>query len=78
VPPHPPTDSLPLTKLSETANTITLGWTPVQGCVGYRFFADGVRKSHTWDPARAKVTFLKGPAVFKVEALMPGVWGDYP
>lgn len=79
-PPPPPPDpvySLPLTKLSETQTTITFGWTPVEGCIGYRFSADGVRKSHTWDSARSNVKFAKGSGVYKVEALMPGPWGEY-
>ena len=68
-----------LTKLSETATTITLGWTPVPGCVGYRFTAEKQAKpSHTWDPARASVRFAKGSAWYKVGALGVAEQGTYP
>ena len=70
--------SITLTKLSETQSKITLGWAPVAGAVGYVFYADGVRKSHTWDPNRSQVTFSKGPTTFQVEALGRRDIGTYP
>lgn len=33
--------ALALTKIAETASTITLGWTPPTGIGGYVFYADG-------------------------------------
>lgn len=70
--------NLPLTKISETASKITLGWTPVPGAIGYRFqSAASLKWSHTWDPTRDSVTFSKA-AWYKVEALMVGATGDYP
>jgi hypothetical protein len=71
--------SLTLTKLSETASTITLGWAPVPGAVGYRFTAEQQAKpSHTWDPTRTSVRFSKGSAWYKVEALGVEEEGEYP
>jgi hypothetical protein len=59
-----------LTLLAETASTITLGWSPVPGCIGYRFTAEKQAKpSHTWDPTKASVKFAKGSTWYKVEAL---------
>src|SRR3990167_1310716 len=37
--------SITLTKLSETASTITLGWSPPPGVGGYVFYANGVAVS---------------------------------
>lgn len=70
---------LPLTKLSETATTITLGWAPV-GDRGYRFTrekANGVW-SNTWDPTVKQATFSKDSAWYKVEALGEVAAGQYP
>lgn len=62
--------SLTLSLISETSTTITLGWTPVPGCVGYRFTAETQAKpSHTWDPTKSTVKFSKGSSWYKVEAL---------
>lgn len=47
-----PSDSLPLHKISETATTVTLGWTPVP-CLGYVLYADGKRKSNSWDQSKS-------------------------
>lgn len=52
VTPPPPTDSLPLRKIAETATTVTLAWDPIP-CLGYVLYADGVRKSNSWDPAKS-------------------------
>lgn len=61
---------LSLTKISETAQTVTLGWTPVSGAVGYRFTAENQAKpSHTWNAQASSVKFSKGSAWYKVEAL---------
>jgi hypothetical protein len=70
--------SMTLTKLSETSTKITLGWTPVPNCIGYVFYADGQRVSNTWDPNRSQVTFAKGPAKFKVQAVGVEDEGVYP
>lgn len=68
-----------LTKLSETSTTITLGWTPVVGCTGYRFTSENQAKpSHTWDASKSSVKFSKGSAWYKVEALGVEDEGSYP
>lgn len=71
--------ALGLTKLSETATKITLGWTPVVGAVGYRFQSAVTEPkwSHTWDPARSQVTFSKADW-YRVEALGSEALGEYP
>lgn len=70
--------SINLTKISETQSKITLGWTPVPGCIGYVFYADDKRVSNTWDPLRSSVTFSKGPAKFRVDAIGVEDTGVYP
>lgn len=72
--------SFEVRKVSETATTITLGWDAQPGADGYRFYADGVAVSRTFDPARVTVKYAKGPAVFKVEVLhvAAGNTGSYP
>jgi len=68
-----------LTLISETSSSITLGWKPVAGCIGYRFNAEKQAKpSHTWDPLRSSVKFSKGSAWYKVEALQAFDSGTYP
>lgn len=67
-----------LTKVSETSSKITLGWTPVPGCIGYVFYADDTRVSNTWDPTKNQVTFAKGPAEFRVVAVEQEDEGVYP
>lgn len=71
--------ALTLTKLSETASKITLGWTPVAGAIGYRFQSATTtpKWSHTWDATRSEVTFSKA-AWYKVEALAVKDAGQYP
>lgn len=70
--------SLILTKISETATKITLGWTPVPGAIGYRFqSAESLKWSHTWDSSRSSVQFSKA-AWYKVEALGVAAAGQYP
>ena len=70
---------LTLTKISETASKITLGWTPVPGAIGYRFqtSTSAPRWSHTWDATRSQVTFSKADW-YKVEALGVEQAGEYP
>ena len=70
---------LALVKLSETPKTITLGWTPVLGALGYEFLVDGVRVSHTGDPLRSSVRFGKkaGSHSYGVRAFAPGEAGQY-
>jgi len=66
---------LPLTKLAENATTITLGWTPIP-CLGYVLYADGVRKSNSWDPLKSSWKTNKA-AEIRVVALgaeATGVW----
>lgn len=76
-PPPPPVDSLPLTVVSQTTDTLTLSWPPLEGELGYRFLRDGRVTSATWDTSRQQVRFGKGSAEYRVEALMPGPAGSY-
>jgi hypothetical protein len=81
--PPPPTKcpgeggGLLLTKLSETTSTITYGWQPVVGAIGYRFTATATpgKYSHTWDAQRNSVKFAKGSACYFVGALLAGPTG---
>lgn len=69
--------NLPLHVVSETASTITLGWTPPPAARGYIFTANG-KRSHTLDATRSTVKFAK-PGPYSVEAmgtLAQGVWPD--
>lgn len=70
---------LPLTKLAETATTITLGWTPI-GDRGYRFTREKAngKFSSTWDSTVKQATFSKDSAWYKVEALGLAASGQYP
>ena len=70
---------LTLTKVSEDASSITLGWIAVPGCAGYRFSAEKQAKpSHTWDPSRNRIRFAKGSAWYRVEVLGVEDFGVYP
>lgn len=71
---------LPLHKISETPTTITLGWTPVAGAVGYRFqsAATAPKWSHTWSATRDRVTFAKGQEPYIVQALGVEAAGEWP
>ena len=51
-----------LTVVSETAKTLTVGWTPVSGASGYEFLVDGKRVSNTWDATTKQVKFGKPDA----------------
>jgi hypothetical protein len=75
----PPGTTLTLTKIAETNSTITFAWQPVVGALGYRFSSSAAPKyTHTWDGSRSTVKFAKGADWYKVEALMPGPFGDWP
>lgn len=78
VPVPVPTDSLPLTVLSETATTVTVGWTPPAGAVGYRFRRNGGKWSHTWDGSLSSTRFAKPYDKIEVEALSVLYRGDLP
>ena len=67
-------------KVAETSTTITLGWDPVPGADGYRFYSAGVLRSKTMDPSRKTVKFSKGQAPYKIEAVVlnPIDSGTYP
>jgi hypothetical protein len=58
-----------LTKTSETSSKITFAFTPVMTAVGYVFFADEKRVSNTWDPLKSSITFSKGAARYRVDAV---------
>lgn len=66
---------LPLTKMSETATTVTIGWEPV-ACVGYVLYVDGERKSNSWDPLKKtwKVSKAKVIQVFALGYVADGVY----
>jgi len=66
---------LPLTKLAETATTVTLGWTPIP-CLGYVLYADGVRKSNSWDQSKSSWKTNKATEIRVVAlgAAAEGVW----
>ena len=55
---------LPLSKLEETATTITLGWTPPAGAIGYRLTREKAagKYSHSWDGAKSEARFSKDSA----------------
>lgn len=70
---------LALRLVLETATTVTLGWDPVPGAVGYRFTSEKQAKpSHTWDPSRSSVRFAKGSAWYRVEPLLAPDRGEWP
>lgn len=66
---------LPLTKQSETATTITLAWTPIP-CLGYVLYANGIRKSNSWDPNKSSWKTDKAQVIriVAVGATAEGVW----
>lgn len=67
---------LPLTKIAETATTVTLAWTPVP-CTGYVLYADGVRRSNSWDSGKRTWTTKKADDI-RIVALGPEAVGLYP
>lgn len=70
-------NDLPLTKLSETSQTVTLGWTPPAGAQGYVFWAGGLRRSSTLDGSRSQVRFARSLAPFRVQVLGVVAEGDH-
>jgi hypothetical protein len=72
--------AMTIRKVTETPETITLGWDPVPGCDGYRFYSAGVLRSKTMDPTRKTVKFSKGQEPYKIEAvvLVQTDSGTYP
>lgn len=75
-PPNP--DTLPLTILSETSTTVTVGWTPPAGAVGYRFRKDGGNWSLSWNGSLSSTRFSKPYVKLEVEALSSLAKGDIP
>lgn len=67
---------LPLTKVAETATTVTLSWTPVP-CLGYVLYADGKRKSNSWDAAKSSWKTDKA-AEIRIVALGAVAEGVFP
>jgi hypothetical protein len=61
--------SFEVRKVKEDNTSITLGWDPVAGADGYRFFSAGVLRSETMDPARTTVKFSKGQEPYVIEAV---------
>lgn len=61
-----------LRKKAETATTITLEWDAIVGVYGYRFFADGVAKSVTFDPTVTTIKFQKGATEYAVLPIKAG------
>jgi hypothetical protein len=64
--------------LSETPTTVTVGWDPVPGAVGYDFYIDAKRVSFTHDGTKTSVKFGKPDAGlhdYGVESLMHGSSG---
>lgn len=62
--------------LTETANSVTVGWDPVPNASGFRFFRDAVPVSSSFDGSKTSVKFGKpdaNPHVYEVRAL---VYGD--
>lgn len=72
-------NTLPLTVLAQTSIKITVGWTPIPGVLGYRFFRDGQPVSSSWDPAKTQVTFAipdSSPHTFTVLAVQGQAQGQ--
>lgn len=65
-------------KIAETNTTITLGWTPVPGCIGYVLYVDGKRTSNTWDATKDNWRVSKGAQEYKIVALGVEDQGVYP
>lgn len=76
-PPACPGSGLMLTKIAETVSTVTFGWQPVTGAIGYRFSSSSRPSwySVTWDPTRSTVKFSKGSACYRVESVLSGPSG---
>lgn len=68
-----------LTVVSETANSLVVGWTPVAGALGYEFRVDGRRVSNTWAASSGQIKFGKpdgGEHTYEVFALSAGDTGS--
>lgn len=79
--------AISLTKLAETSSTITVGWQPVAGAIGYRFlFENADKPAHTWDPQfrrdanfpACNTRYSKVSGAITVEALTVKDSGVYP
>jgi hypothetical protein len=69
-------DTFAVTLVSQTSNTITLGWTPQPG-YGYLFSANGQLVSRTNDASRSTVRFTKANT-YDIDVLVKGANGHYP
>ncbi len=70
---------LALHLVSETASTVTVGWTPPVGAQGYVFLrADGTRLSSTLDGTKSSVKVAKSNLPVTVRALRTDSEGVYP
>lgn len=69
--------SLPLTVLSQTKTTITLGWPAVPGAEGFEFLVDG-KRSNTWDGTSTSARFSSSAKKIVVNALAVSAQGTYP
>ena len=67
-------DTFSLNVVSQTSNTITLGWTPQPG-YGYLFSANGALVSRTNDPNRSSVRFSKANS-YEVAVIVKGAFGN--
>lgn len=68
-----------LTVIAESAKSLRLGFTPVEGARGYAFYVDGNRVSNTWDATKSQVVFGKpdaGEHTYSVVALTKLDEGD--
>jgi hypothetical protein len=82
--------ALTLTKIRETADTITLGWTPVPGVRGYLMWREksplrdvpsgGMRPvySQSFDPLKREATFSKDSAWYRVMAIEASAEDGWP
>jgi len=65
--------------ITQTTNTITLGWDKVVAPGGFRFSSElGGPPTYTRDPDRVQVKFAKGSAWYKVEAFQAIEAGTWP
>lgn len=70
-------DALTLTVIQQDSTTRTIGWTPVEGAIGYRFTVDG-SYSHTWNGRRSNVRISRSAQALRVEAVTVLRSGDWP
>lgn len=69
--------NLPLTVISQTKTTVTLGWPTVPGAEGFEYLVDG-KRSNTWDGTTVKATFSNSAKSITVNALSVSAQGVYP